>query len=61
MTNLAKTIGRVMMTAVKLPRSNKNKYLSMKTFAETEYRKGDQAYVIDCLLNNRPIDYRNLV
>ena len=56
MTNLANAIGRVMMTAVKLPRSNKDKYLSMRTFAETEYRKGDQAYVLDCLINDRRID-----
>lgn len=55
MTNLANAIGRVMMTAVKLPRSNKDKYLSMRTFAEIEFRKGDQAYVLDCLLNDRPI------
>ena len=56
MTNLANAIGRVMMTAVKLPRSKKDKYLSMRTFAETEYRKGDQAYVLDCLMNDRRID-----
>ena len=57
MINLAKAIGRVMMTAVRLPRSiDKDKYMSMRTFAETEYRKGDQAYVIDCLLNDRRID-----
>ena len=57
MTNLANAIGRVMMTAVRLPRSyDKDKYLNMRTFAETEYRKGDQAYVLDCLLNNRRID-----
>jgi hypothetical protein len=58
MTNLANTIGRVMMTAVKLPRSQKDKYMSMRTFAETEYRKGDQAYVLDCLLNDRNIDVK---
>ena len=57
MTNLANAIGRVMMTAVRLPRStDKDKYLSMRTFAETEYRKGDQAYVLDCLLNDRRVD-----
>ena len=56
MTNIAKTLGRVMMTAVKLPRSNKDKYYTMRTFAETEYRKGDQAYVLDCLMNDRRID-----
>jgi hypothetical protein len=56
MTNLANAIGRVMMTAVKLPRSQKDKYTSMRTFAEIEFRKGDQAYVLDCLLNDRRID-----
>ena len=57
MTNLANLIGRVMMTAVRLPRSiDKDKYQSMRTFAETEYRKGDQAYVLDCLLNDRRVD-----
>ena len=57
MTNLANAIGRVMMTAVRLPRSyDKDKYISMRTFAQTEYRKGDQAYVIDCLMNDRHID-----
>ena len=57
MINLANTIGRVMMTAVRLPRSfKKDKYISMRTFAETEYRKGDQAYVLDCLLNDRRVD-----
>lgn len=57
MTRLADLLGRVMMTAVKLPRStSKDKYLSMKTFAEIEYKKGDQAYVLDCLVNDRKID-----
>jgi hypothetical protein len=56
MTNIANAIGRVMMTAVKLPRSQKDNYISMRNFAETEYRKGDQAYVLDCLLNDRKID-----
>ena len=57
MTRIADILGRVMMTAVRLPRSiDKDKYMSMRTFAETEYRKGDQAYVIDCLLNNRRVD-----
>jgi len=57
MTRIADILGRVMMTAVRLPRSiDKDKYMSMRTFAETEYRKGDQAYVIDCLLNDRRID-----
>ena len=57
MTKLANAIGRVMMTAVRLPRSyDKYKYITMRTFAQTEYRKGDQAYVVDCLMNDRRID-----
>ena len=56
MTNLATYLGRVMMTAVSLPRSDDLKYSAMRTFAQTEYRKGDQAYVLDCLLNDRKID-----
>jgi len=57
MTRIADILGRVMMTAVRLPRSiDKDKYQSMRTFAETEYRKGDQAYVLDCLLNDRRVD-----
>ena len=56
MTRIADILGRVMMTAVRLPRSQKDKYQSMRIFAETEYRKGDQAYVLDCLLNDRCVD-----
>ena len=56
MTNLANYLGRVMMTSVSLPRSNTLKYNAMRTFAQTEYRKSDQAYVLDCLINDRHID-----
>ena len=56
MTKLAQAIGRVMMTAVSLPRSNTLYEKSMRTLVQTEYRKGDQAYVLDCLMNGRPID-----
>jgi len=59
MINIANTIGRVMMTAVRIPRSMTNdKYQAMRTFAQTEFRKGDQAYVMDCLLNDRRIDVK---
>ena len=58
MTKIAEALGRVMMTAVNLPRSNNDKYISMRTYAETEYRKSDQAYVLDCLLNDRPINVK---
>jgi len=60
MINLAKAIGRVMMTAVRLPRSNKT-YASMQTYVQTEFNRSDQAYILDCMLNNRAIDYRNIV
>jgi len=56
MTNIANIIGRVMMTAVKLPRSQKDKLELLKTYSEIEFRKGDQAYVLDCLVNDRKID-----
>ena len=59
MINLAKAIGRVMMTAVSPTRSEKLK--SMETYVKTEFRQGDQAYVMDCLTYGRSIDRRNLV
>lgn len=55
MINIANMLGRVMMTAVRFPRSHNDKYQAMRTYAEIEYRKGDQAYVLDCLSNRRPI------
>jgi len=58
MINIANTIGRVMMTAVKLPRSSSTlKEDGLRKFAETEYRK-DSAYVYDCLINRKKIDIR---
>jgi len=59
MTKLANAIGRVMMTAVRLPRSPYEHY-SMQTYVKTEFRKSDQAYVYDCMINGKPIDYRNI-
>jgi hypothetical protein len=56
MTNLAQYIGRVMMTAVSLPRSDTLKYKAMRDFAKTEYRSSDYEYVLDCLMNDRPIN-----
>jgi len=55
MINLANAIGRVMMTAVNLPRSTNTKDDAMRLYAETEFRKDDQAYVIECLKYKRPI------
>lgn len=57
MTNLANAIGRVMMTAVRLPRPTTVKEEGFRKYAETEFRK-DSAYVYDCLVNNRPFDVR---
>ena len=59
MTKLAQALGRVMMTAVSPTRSEKLK--SMETYVKTEFRQGDQAYVMDCLTYGRSIDRRNLV
>ena len=59
MTKLAQALGRVMMTAVSTTRSEKLK--SMETYVKTEFRQGDQAYVMDCLTYGRSIDRRNLV
>ena len=57
MTNLANAIGRVMMTAVRLPRLRNEKEAGLRKFAEIEYKK-DSAYVYDCLVHNRPFDIR---
>lgn len=57
MTRLAELLGRVMMTAVKLPRSPNLKEDGYRRYAETEFRR-DSSYVYDCLLHNRPIDLR---
>jgi len=57
MTNLANAIGRVMMTAVRLPRSTTVREEGFRKYAETEFRK-DSAYVYDCLIHNRSIDLR---
>jgi hypothetical protein len=55
MTKIAELLGRVMMTAVSLPRSHTN---DITTLARTEYRKGDQDYIKYCLQNDRPLDIR---
>ena len=61
MTKLMKTLGRVMMTAVSLPRSTQDKYDAMQTYVKTEFQQGDRAYIMDCMQYGRPIDYRNIV
>jgi len=55
MINLADTIGRVMMTAVKLPRSTKETQADFKTWAETEYKR-DADYAYQCMIAGKRID-----
>lgn len=57
MTNLGNLLGRVMMTAVNLPRPQNDREAAFRKFAETEYSR-DREYVYDCLKNNRSIDLR---
>ena len=59
MINLAKAIGRVMVTAVSPTRSDKLK--SMETYVKTEFQVHDQAYVLDCMLRGDTVDRRNIV
>lgn len=57
MIKLAEMLGRVMMTAVRLPRPSNDREAGFRKYAETEFRK-DSAYAYDCLIHNRPIDLR---
>ena len=57
MTNLANAIGRVMMTAVNLPRSKKETVAELRKWAETEYRN-DKHYALECLLSGKRVDIR---
>ena len=57
MTNLAQAIGRVMMTAVNIPRSKKETVSELRKWAETEYRN-DKHYALECLLAGKRIDIR---
>ena len=59
MSNLAKAIGRVMMTAVSPSRSDKLKL--METYVKTEFQPGDQAYVMYCMSTGKAVDRRNIV
>ena len=61
MINIANTIGRVMMAAVTLPRSDKNlRDTGMETYIKTEFKKDDQTYVRECMRYGRRIDVRNI-
>ena len=59
MTNLANMLGNV-MTAVRLPRKQKENLYPIEKYVQAEFQKGDQAYVLECMLHGRPIDYRNI-
>jgi hypothetical protein len=60
MINLAKAIGRVMMTAVNSP-TRSDKLKSMETYVKTEFQPGDQAYIMYCMSTGREVDRRNIV
>ena len=49
MINLAKAIGRVMMTAVSLPRST-TRHADVQRWVDTEYRN-DPNYAYQCLIH----------
>ena len=57
MNYFAEVIGRVMMTAVNLPRSKQEKYADFRTWAETEYRN-DKNYAYQCMIQGKSIDLR---
>ena len=61
MIKLAEAVGRVMMAAVTLPRSDKNlRETGMETYIKTEFNKDDQTYVRECMRYGRRIDVRNI-
>ena len=61
MIKLAEAVGRVMMAAVTLPRSDKNlRDTGMETYIKTEFKKDDQIYVRECMRYGRRIDVRNI-
>jgi len=58
MTKLAQLLGSV-MTAVRLPREMKQR--NLETYVKTEFNKGDQAYVLYCMMRGDSLDRRNIV
>ena len=63
MTTIANLLGSV-MTAVKLPRKTSGLMQinsNLETYVKTEFSKGDQAYVLDCMLRGDTLDRRNIV
>ena len=63
MITIADMLGSV-MTAVRLPKRTtglKHINQNLETYVKTEFNKGDQAYVLECMRNNFPLDRRNIV
>ena len=63
MRNIADLLGSV-MTAVRLPRRRTGLMhinSNLETYVKTEFSKGDQAYVLDCMLRGDTLDRRNIV
>ncbi|MDB4331165.1 hypothetical protein N9993_01310 [bacterium] len=63
MTTIANMLGSV-MTAVRLPKRTTglmNINHNLETYVKTEFQKGDQAYVLDCMLRGDTLDRRNIV
>ena len=63
MRTIADMLGSV-MTAVRLPRTTtglNHINHNLETYVKTEFNKGDQAYVLECMRNNFPLDRRNIV
>jgi len=59
MRTIADMLGSV-MTAVRLPRAKPKNHYPLEKYVQAEFQRGDQAYVLDCMLHDRPIDYRNI-
>ncbi len=63
MRTIADVLGSV-MTAVRLPRRKTGLMHinhNLETYVKTEFNKGDQAYVLDCMLRGDTLDRRNIV
>ena len=63
MRNIADLLGSV-MTAVRLPRRRTGLMhinSNLETYVKTEFSKGDQAYVLDCMLRGDTLDRRKIV
>ena len=48
----AEIIGRVMMTAVRLPRSQKESKDELRYWAEVEYKR-DKHYAVNCVMEGK--------